>query len=133
MRRSRGNQGEAVFGRAFFRGHQIQAEPGFIQAGASMPASAHLGSGRFGKADFLAARLAVDSGGAFGDPGSANAVLPEARGAAHLKPIAGIGIVSRMLPVAGGHGRAFFSAVMGNRASQRTVMEIGARQHRSHA
>jgi len=97
-----------------------------------MPASALGGRGRFGEADLLVARLAVDRGGPFGDPGSANAVLPETFGAAHLKdglPIAGIGIVSRRLPVAGGHDPAFISAVMGNRASQRTVMEIGAKHY----
>lgn len=97
-----------------------------------MPARAHGGGGRFGEADLLAARLAVHSGGTFGDPGSANAVLPEALGAAHLKDsllVAGIGIVNRILPVAGGHDHAFISTVIGNKASQRTATEIGAVQH----
>jgi hypothetical protein len=69
----------------------------------------------------------VDSGGTFGDPGPANAVLPEAFGAAHLKgglPVAGIGIMRRMLPVAGDQGHAFISAVMGNRELQQAALEL---------
>jgi hypothetical protein len=74
-----------------------------------MPARAPRGRGRFGEADLVAARLAVDGGGSFGDPGPANAVLPEARGAAHLEPITGIGVAIGLLPIAGGHGHAFIS------------------------
>jgi hypothetical protein len=94
------------------------------------------GSGRFSEADLCTALLAVDSGGTFGDPGSANAVLPMAFGAAHLKdglPVAGIGIVSSTLPVAGGHGHAFNSAVIGDRELQQAALEYAPRNAKRRA
>jgi hypothetical protein len=71
-------EGETSSGPALLWCHEIEAESGLIQAGAGLavPARGHSGGGRFGEANLLAARLAVDSGRGFGDPGSSDAVFP---------------------------------------------------------
>jgi hypothetical protein len=84
------------------------------------------GGGSSGETYLLAADLAADGGGALRDPRSANTVLPQTPGAAHLKDglaVAGIVFVGGIFPVAGRHGHAFIPAVMSGGSLPQTVME----------
>jgi hypothetical protein len=126
------NQGEPPLRRAFLRGHEIQAEAGLFDTGAGASTGTSACGGSSGDAYLLPADLAADGGGALRDPRSANTILPQTPGAAHLKDglaVAGIVFVNAIFPKAGRHGHAFIPAVMSGGSLPQTVMETRAIAH----